>query len=125
MPEYPKLTRMLKRMGSDTSEGLFAIYIIPYLTEIWVADYASSIEDRDIVEVPLEGLDFVFLGHPVHDRPQDAALEGAVQEQHGRPLARVDVDCPSAVELQLESVDRGPPSPSRSRILVSERATKR
>jgi hypothetical protein len=60
MPEYPKLTRMLEIMGANTSEDLFTIDIIPYLTEIWIADYTSSVEDRDMVEVPLEGFSYLF-----------------------------------------------------------------
>ncbi len=60
MPAYPKLAGMLGAMDDSSAEESFQADVIPYLTEIWINDYASSAHGCDIVEVTPDTYAYLF-----------------------------------------------------------------
>ena len=60
MPTYPKLASMLCAMDTTSAELYFITDIIPYLTEIWIADYSSSEGEGDILKVTPNTFSYLF-----------------------------------------------------------------
>jgi hypothetical protein len=60
MPDYPRLASFLGKMDASTSEAVFVADVLPYLTEIWLSHYTSSLRDWDIVQVTLGEFSYLF-----------------------------------------------------------------
>lgn len=60
MPAYPQLTHLIVRMTSDNSEAIFRKKVIPYLVDVWLADYERFAKKTDIVETTVSGFSYLF-----------------------------------------------------------------
>lgn len=61
VPTYLRLSPILRRMTTDSSDLLFATEVVPYLIDVWLTDYARATGGgRDIVETTAAKFSYLF-----------------------------------------------------------------
>ena len=60
MPVYPQLNRLLVQLTSPVSDEVFASRVVPYLTDVWLADYSRSVTASEIVETTTSDFSYLF-----------------------------------------------------------------
>ncbi|MBA3316135.1 MAG: hypothetical protein M3552_13860 [Planctomycetota bacterium] len=60
MPADPRLASLLGTINRSVSERTFEADVLPYLKEIWLEDYTSSMSEWDIVEVSPDNFSYLF-----------------------------------------------------------------
>ena len=60
MAEYPKLESLLHAVPSSGTRDILTELVIPYLVDIWLAEYTSRATRPDIVETTVDSFSYLF-----------------------------------------------------------------
>src|SRR5262245_13364380 len=59
-PRYPKLDQLLMGVDPNSPQLGFEKSVIPYLIDVWLADYGQATGSSDIVETSTAGFSYLF-----------------------------------------------------------------
>ena len=60
MAQYPDLRPLMNTLSVQSTEDEFVQKVVPYLVEVWLADYARTTAIADIVETRAAGFSYLF-----------------------------------------------------------------